>query len=308
MWPIKNEHNQEMDPVLQHLIQWAKKQALVRAVLMTSSRTNPSAPVDSLSDYDIVLVMVDIHPFFEDRSWLKDFGEVLVMYWDPLFKDPDYGIERTGSVIQYADGLHVDFNLWPVELLRQIVQSTELPAELDDGYTVLLDKDGLADGMKSPTYRAYIPVKPDNEAFQKAIEDFFSDAPYVAKCLKRDELLPAKWCLDHDMKHKYLRQVLEWRVEIDHDWSVPVGSLGKGLKSRLPARLWDRLEVCYAGAGLTDNWIALAHTLALFRDAAVEVGQHLGYAYPEELHQRVCAYVERIKRLGHRPAIGERAG
>jgi aminoglycoside 6-adenylyltransferase len=193
-------------------------------------------------------------------------------------------------------------------LLRQVVAAPALPPELDAGYRVLLDKDGLTATMLAPTGRAYVPRRPTAETYREVVNEFLSDAPYVAKCLWRDELLPAKWCLDHDMKHKYLRQVLEWRVEIDHDWSVPVGSLGKGLKSRLAARLWDRLEGCYAGARLTDNWIALAHTLALFRDAAVEVGQHLGYAYPEELHQRVCAYVERIKRLGHRPAIGGRAG
>jgi aminoglycoside 6-adenylyltransferase len=129
------------------------------------------------------------------------------------------------------------------------------------------------------------------------INDFLSDAPYVAKYLWRDELLPAKWCLDVDMKHTYLRQLLEWRMEIDHDWSNPTGSLGKGLKKRLPADIWARVEQTYAGARISDNWEALAHTMTLFRQAAIEVGAHLGYTYPDELHQRVSAYVEQIKQL-----------
>jgi hypothetical protein len=41
----------------------------------------------------------------------------------------------------------------------------------------------------------------NEETYQTLIQDFFSDAPYVAKCLWRDELLPAKWCLDYDMKY-----------------------------------------------------------------------------------------------------------
>lgn len=129
------------------------------------------------------------------------------------------------------------------------------------------------------------------------INDFLSDAPYVAKCLWRDELLPAKWCLDYDMKHVYLRQLLEWRMEIDQGWSVPAGSLGKGLKKRLPPDLWAQVEQTYAGARIADNWEALARTLDLFRRVAVEVGEQLGYAYPHDLHQRVNAYVDQIRMM-----------
>ena len=211
-------------------------------MLLTSTRAIPNAPVDIFSDYDVVLVVEDIHPFFEDRSWLEDFGEVLVVYWDPIYSDPDYGIEKIANVTQYADGLKIDFTLWPVELLRKIIQAPALTAELDAGYRILLDKDRLTEGMKPPTYSAYIPVPPTDEAYQKWIEDFFSDAPYVAKCLLRGELLPAKWCLDYDMKHVYLRPMLEWRVEFEHGWSIPVGSLGKGLKKRLPPEIWSQLE------------------------------------------------------------------
>jgi len=75
--------------------------------------------------------------------------------------------------------------------------------------------------MKAPTYTAYLPTPPTDETYQKVVQDFFSDIPYVAKCLWRDELLPAKWCLDFDMKHVFLRQMLEWRMERDHAWATP---------------------------------------------------------------------------------------
>ena len=58
-----------------------------------------------------------------------------------------------------------------------------------------------------------------------------------------------------------------------------------------------QVEQTYVGSQLADNWDALAHTMALFRQVAVEVGEHLGYAYPDELHRRVAAYVEQIKQL-----------
>jgi len=280
------------DDVVNRLIQWAEQRDSIRAMLLTSTRAVPNAPMDEYSDYDVVLIVKDIHPFFEDRSWLEDFGKVLVAYWDPIHLDPDHGIEKVANVIQYADGLKIDFTLWPVELMRRIVQAPVLQAELDAGYRVLMDKDHLTDDLQPPTYKAYIPTPPTNDLYQKTIEDFFSDAPYVAKCLLRGELFPIKWCLDYDMKHVFLRPMLEWRMELDHNWSVPTGALGKGLKKRLPPEIWSQLESTYAGADISDNWEALFRTMALFRQVAVEVGERLGYTYPLDLDQRVAAYVK----------------
>jgi aminoglycoside 6-adenylyltransferase len=284
------------DPVIAKLIQWAEQKDSIRAMLLTSTRAVPNATVDELSDYDVVLIVEDIHPFHEERSWLQDFGDVLVTYWDPIYPDPDYGIGKFGNVIQYADRLKIDFNLWPLELLQKIVQAPALPAEMDAGYRILLDKDNLTKGMKSPTYKAYIPVPPSNEAYQKAIEEFFSDPPYVAKCLLRGELLPAKWCLDYDMKHVYLRPMLEWLMGLNHNWSLPTGSLGKGLKKKLPPEIWSQLEDSYAGADTADNWEALFRTMALFRRVAMKVGKGLGYDYPLELDERVTAFVKNMQR------------
>jgi Streptomycin adenylyltransferase len=73
-----------------------------------------------------------------------------------------------------------------------------LLAELDTGYQVLLDKDNLTDTLRVPTATAYLPTRPTDTEFQTLIYDFLSDPPYVAECLWRDELLPAKWRLDYE--------------------------------------------------------------------------------------------------------------
>lgn len=292
---MKNTH--QPDDVIYHLINWAEQQDSIRAMLLTSTRAVPNAPRDEYSDYDVVLIVKDVHPFFEDRSWLEDFGVVLVAYWDSIHLDEDYGTEKVANVIQYADGLKIDFTLWPVELMRRIVQAPGLQDELDAGYHVLMDKDHLTDDLQSPTYKAYIPTPPTNDLYQKTIEDFFSDAPYVAKCLLRGELFPVKWCLDFDMKHVFLRPMLEWRIEIDHGWSIPVGALGKGLKKRLSPEIWKQLENTYAGADVAENWEALFRTMALFRQVAMEVGEALGYAYPQDLDERVVQFVKDMQHV-----------
>ncbi len=184
-------------------------------------------------------------------------------------------------------------------LTQRIAQAPDLPARLDDGYAVLVDKDHLLTGLRPPTYRTYIPARPSEETYQTMIQDFFSDAPYVAKCLWRDELLPAKWCLDYDMKYIYLLPMLEWRMERDHGWSVPTGNMGKGLKKRLPPEIWSELEATYAGADIAENWEALFRTMALFRRVALDVAADLGYTYPLDLDLRVTAYVQAMKDVDH---------
>lgn len=282
------------------LLRWAEQRESVRAVLLTSTRANPTARIDIFSDYDVLLVVQDIHPFFEDRTWLQNFGQVLVVYCDSIHPAPDYGIEMFANVTQYEDGLKIDFTLWPVELLRRIAEEPVLPPYLDVGYRVLLDKDGLTEGLKAPTYTAYIPSPPAEETYRAVVENFFSDAPYVAKNLWRDELMPAKYSLDTVMKQKYLRQMLEWRMEIDHSWSLKTGVLGKGLKKRLPPEIWADLEATYSGVGVEENWAALFKTIDFFRKVAIEVGDHLGYKYPQDLHQRVVDYLRRVHEKGFR--------
>jgi aminoglycoside 6-adenylyltransferase len=265
-------------------------------MLLTSTRACPQATPDRFSDYDVILVVADITPYVADRRWVADFGEVLVAYWDPVYRAPGYGLEIIGNVIQYADGLKIDFTVWPTRLLAAVVAAPQLPAELDAGFAVLLDKDGMAARLPVPTYRAYVPAPPTEAEYQRWVEEFFSDVPYVAKFLWRGELLPAKWCLDTDMKHKYLRRMLEWRAAIDSGWSQPVsGALGNGLEKQLPPGLWRRLEATYAGAGAAENWEALWRTIALFRAVATAVGDHLGYTYPQELEERVVQYAQAIR-------------
>ena len=99
------------------------------------------------------------------------------------------------------------------------------------------------------------------------------------------------------MKHKYLRQMLEWRIEIDHNWSVSTGANGKGLKKQLPPTIWSQLESTYVGAGIEENWDALFKTINLFRHVAIEVAEFLGYVYPYDLDQQVTAYVQKMKQV-----------
>jgi aminoglycoside 6-adenylyltransferase len=284
------------DPNIQRIIAWASARPDVNAAILTSSLCNPNALCDRLSDYDVIFVVEDIHPYDKDDAWLEDFGRVLVLWRDPIHLE--YGQERFARITQYEDnGLKIDFTFWPVELLRRVVANTKLPEELDIGYFVLLDKDGLTAGLKPPTYCAHIPNPPTEAEYLEVIEGFFHEATYMAKHLWRDDLMAAKFQLEKEMIADQLRRMLEWRMEIDHGWSIKPGVMGRGLKRYIRPDLWAELERVYVGPGIDENWEALFTTAELLRKVGREVGQALGYEYPEELHLRAIHYLNWVKNL-----------
>ena len=65
--------------------------------------------------------------------------------------------------------------------------------------------------------------------------------------------------------------------------------------------MWVELEGTYTGADVEANWEALFRTIGLFHKVASEVGNHLGYHYPEDLEWRAVAFLREVKNLDHSP-------
>jgi len=287
----------EKDEFIPNFVRWAENQPLVRAALLTSTLAVPGSKVDIFSDFDLILILSDVQPFFQDRAWLEDFGHVLAIYRDPL--EPMDGFLKSGNVTQYDNGLKIDFTLWPVALLQKTTASPQLPPEFDAGYRILLDKDQLTGGLQPPTYRGYIPNPPSEAEYLRKIEEFFLDTGYTAKFLWRGDLMAAKTLLDYFLKDEHLRPILEWHMEIAHQWSVKPGPHGRGLQKWLRGDLWAKLGDTYTGFGLEENWQALDKTIVLMRQVAQEVGASLGFAYPADLDRRAVAYLQDLKNQRH---------
>jgi Streptomycin adenylyltransferase len=90
-------------------------------------------------------------------------------------------------------------------------------------------------GLAATTYRAHIPEPPSEAEFQARCEEFWWSTTYVAKGLRRGEVFFTKFALDHDAKFDALRRLLEWRIELDHGWSLSPGAYGRGSSGAYPA-------------------------------------------------------------------------
>jgi aminoglycoside 6-adenylyltransferase len=280
--------------VLERLVAWGNANESVRAIVLTSTRARQDGSADLLSDYDVIVAVADADAFAAQDAWVMGYGEPLVRWGDERELN---GLITYFRGVIYADGVKVDYTVWPDALLERASDESALPEDLDVGYRVLLDKDGRTSRWKSPTYQAHIPVKPTRAEYDALVDEFWWDTTYVAKSLWRGEVVFAKFVLDYDAKLVALRRMLEWRVEFDHDWALRPGVYGRGLERRLPADVWSQLASTYVGTEIDDNWEALFRTTALFRRVASEVGDALGYPYPRDVDDAMTARLEAVRKL-----------
>jgi aminoglycoside 6-adenylyltransferase len=292
MMPVPPTENE----VLDRLIRLARNDERIRALILESSRTVERSRIDALSDYDVLLVVQDTAAFLADVGWQKAYGT-------PMVRLPNLGpiheTETNMRLVLYTDGTKIDYAIWSVALLRQVLEAPALPDILDTGYQVLVDKDGLASRLRPPTYTAHIPRRPSADDYQALVEEFWWETTYVAKNLWRDELVNARYSFDQVIKFQLLRTLLEWRIELDHHWSLRPGSTGRWLKERLDQLTWDEFAATYVGPAIEENWEALFRATALFRRIAVEVGNALGYQYPSQLDSQLTTYLQGIRNLPH---------
>jgi aminoglycoside 6-adenylyltransferase len=288
------------DPIIQKLIAFGERHDSIRAVLLTSSLCNPNAPADILSDFDVEVFFEDPTPFVESDDWVENlgFGPMMALWHWPNEWDEE---KSDGSgwtrMVYYQDGTKMDISLAYLDDLRRVASLPSLPPGYDIGYRVLLDKDGVTASMQPPTYQAYILTPPKLDQFRVRQEAFWMDSTYVARYLWRDDIVGAKWRLNH-IQDDGLREVLEWYVAMGHGWDWKPGRNGRGLQKALDSVTGAELAGCYAGSTVNELWGSLFRTTALFSKTAIKVAEGLGYEYDHGLDRRVTIYHETIRRLG----------
>lgn len=267
-----------MDGVLARILAWAEAEDAVRVVVLTSTRAQAEGPPDALSDYDIIVALADFGRFDAAAA----YGIPAARWGD----EHDVHGERTFfRGVVYEDGVKVDWTLWSANV-PELVARQGLTDDLDVGYRVLLDKDGTTARWAQPTYRAHIPAKPTEDEYVALVEEFWWGVTYVAKARARHERFFSRFVLDVDLTHGALRRMLEWSIETGRDWSWKPGAYGRGIERELPSDVAAKL-------GAAEN--SLERTIALFRGVANEVGDALGYTYPQYADHAVSAYIDKLQ-------------
>jgi len=275
--------------MLDLIIKTARSDDRVRAVIMNGSRVNPNAPKDFFQDYDVVYLVTEKESFLADPTWIKVFGELMILQLpDDMSDPPPEGRDGYGYLMQFADGNRIDLGLYPVSKLDHLE---------DDSLTLaLLDKDGILPKYAPPNESGYLPKPPTAKKFFDCANEFWWCSPYVAKGLWRDEIVYAKHMMDVYVREQ-LDKMLVWYVGMRSNFLQSPGKMGKYLEKVLEPELWQLLLKTYADGDYEHTWEALLAMGDLFRRIAIPVAEQFGFTYPAGDDERVTTHLRHVRNL-----------
>jgi aminoglycoside 6-adenylyltransferase len=277
--------------MLDLILDTARQDERIRAVILNGSRANPNAPRDPFQDFDIVYVVTDVEPFRHNLAWIERFGELMILQLPDEMQDPPPAPARDDAfcyLMQFTDGNRIDLGICPASAVGDL--------ERDSLSVLLLDKDGIIKPFDPPSERDYLPRPPTAKAFADCCNEFWWVSPYVAKGMWRGEIVYAKHFLDHFVRDQ-LTKMIYWYVGIRTNWSQNPGKFGKYLDRHLEPELWQMLLSTYADADYEHTWEALFNTCDLFRRLALQVAGQFGFEYPHGDDARVSAHLRHVKSL-----------
>lgn len=270
--------------LLATIVEWARAEANVLALVMTGSRARADGHVDEFSDFDLELIANSPEELVRDDAWLRGFGRVLV-YLPTIIKGP----RHETRLVFYEGGCKVDFSLCGVERIREMADTGALDDLYERGYRVLIDKQGTTTNLPAPTGAFPIKPLPGQAEFSALVEEFWFEAAHIPRYLLRDELWVVKF-RDWTMKTLVLR-MLEWRAVARNQQPVDVWHIGVHMKEWADADTWAEIHGVFSAYDARSSWDGLLATTRLFRRLAMETATAAGLVYPAAVDDAVWQYV-----------------
>jgi len=264
----------------------AKADERIRAVLLAGSRANPVVPKDQYQDYDIAYLVPEIESFTADHSWIDVFGERLMLQMPEAMRNPSGGGHFNYQMI-FKDGNRIDLSIVPIteEHLRQYNSLT----------VTLLDKDGIVPKYPPATDKDYWITKPTELDYYSCCNNFWWCLNNVAKGIARDELSYVMQMLNTWVRSE-LHDMMKWYIGTSHRFELSVGKDGKYFKRYLPQELYTKYTNTYSGSNYNDIWASVYVVCDLFHELAITVALYFGFVYRQDEENGIRKYLKMVRR------------
>lgn len=280
------------EEILAMLAKKAQAEPAVRALCLNGSRVNPNSSPDVMQDFDVVYVVDDLKPFIQQREWLKEFGDMLIMQTPDEMNGGSGRKHRFAFLMLFTGGNRIDLTL----LLRSEVP---LYMEEDSLIVVLLDKDALFPALELPSERSHYLQPPDFAAFHDCCNEFWWLSTYVAKGAWRSEIL---YAMDHvGLMREMLLKMTAWHTAAPHHFMINMGKSYKYLPFYLDHDIWQHLQSAFPKPDVASIWRALFRMGDLFLELTVKTAETLGIAYEVEEPKNVYRYLEDLYANSQKP-------
>lgn len=273
----------------------AERDEHIRAVVMNGSRANANIEPDIFQDYDIGYIVDNMAPFYDNRNFAEQFGDILILQTpETMCLDglPPSGCGHFMYLMQFSDGTRIDLNVSTLEMLKERLEGDEKGEPM----VALLDKDDCLPPMPGGSDAVYHVRPPSEKQFHDCCNEFFWITLYVAKALWRNQLPLAMYNFNvylRDMLH----QMLDWYIGTKTNFSVSPGKHGAYYRKYLYKNKYHSYLSTYPTANMRSIWNSIFSACFLFRDIALMVAEHFGFDYNIAEDRNIVVYLERIRKL-----------
>ncbi|MEY2301833.1 aminoglycoside 6-adenylyltransferase [Bacillus tropicus] len=276
--------------MLDLIINTAKEDERIRAVIMNGSRVNPNVKKDCFQDYDVIYVVKDIRSFTSNHNWIHRFGAIMMVQMpEEMSLVPPDGDGKFPYLMQFMDGNRIDLTLVPVDLINNFVRQDSLSK-------LLLDKDNCMEEFPPASDKDYLIKKPTEKEFLDCCNEFWWCSTNVAKGLWREELSYVKGMLDGPVRDMLI-VMLQWHIGMKTDFIVNAGKFGKHFEKYIEKDMWVQFKRTFSNAEYENIWESFFVMGNLFREVANEIANAYGYPYPQGDDGRVTSYLKHVKAL-----------
>ncbi|PGB99275.1 aminoglycoside 6-adenylyltransferase [Bacillus toyonensis] len=276
--------------MLDLIINTAKEDERIRAVIMNGSRVNPNVKKDCFQDYDIMYVVNDIQSFISNHNWIHRFGEIMIVQMpEEMSLIPADEDGKFPYLMQFMDGNRIDLTLVPVELIKKFVGKDSLSK-------LLLDKDNCPEEFRPASDKDYLVKKPTEKEFLDCCNEFWWCSTNVGKGLWREELTYAKGMLEGPMRDM-LVVMLEWHIGMKTKFTANAGKFGKYFEQYVEKDVWEQFKRTFSNAEYENIWDSFFIMGNLFRKVANEIANTYEYQYPQDDDDKVTSYLKHVRKL-----------
>ena len=271
------------------IIDFARSDERIRAVLLNGSRANSKISPDEYQDYDIVYVVDNIESFISDKGWTNVFGDKLIWQFPDEMVVGNEESDRAGQfslLMIFTDANRIDLTL----LSKTGIDINNKPDSLT---IVWLDKDDMFSNIDLPNDSDHLVKQPTEKEFLDTCNEFWWVCTYVAKGLVRNELTYSKAMLETVVRPMFMN-VVAWYIGVETDFSVSAGKAGRFMKSLLPAGLYDDILRTYSDHIIENNWQAMFLMMDIFGKLSRYVSRKLKFKYVASEEENVIAYLDQL--------------
>lgn len=267
------------------ILDFARNDERIRAVVLNGSRANSNAPRDKYQDFDIVYIVREFEAFRSDDSWINYFGKRLILQMPEAMRYPG-GEGHFNWMMLLKDGNRIDLTLIPIEKLFLLGN--------DSLSVVLLDKDGILPHFPPANEYDYIIKHPSELFYLSCCNNFWWCLQNVAKGLARDEL-PYVMQMYNTIVLSELHNMIEWYIGAKNGFSVSAGKMGKYFKRYLPEELYKMYYCVYPSITPDEIWNAVFTACDLFHKLALAVADHCGFSYNQADENGIREYMQKVR-------------